>query len=66
MNVNPAEFGYLLDPPQIEKLLISVVDIVPQALFVLDTQGNVLARATSIEVPTDFVDRLSLLADPKA
>ena len=64
MNVNLTEFDHLLDPPQIEGLLASVVDIVPQALFVLDGQGNILARATSMDVPAGYIDGLSLLADP--
>jgi len=66
MNVNPVEFDHLLDPPKIEELLTSVIGVITQALFVLDTQGNILASATSMDVPADFIERLPLLTDPNA
>lgn len=49
-----------------EELLNAVVGITPLALFVLDTQGNILTSAASMNIPSGFADRLPLLANLNA
>jgi serine phosphatase RsbU (regulator of sigma subunit) len=63
MRVNPTEFDHLLDPQQIEALLMLVVDVAPQVLFVLDSDGSILAQAQTLNIPAQLADQLPLLFD---
>jgi sigma-B regulation protein RsbU (phosphoserine phosphatase) len=59
MNVDSIELDLLLDNEQVESLLTAVAGVMLQeALLVIDANGNVVARAGTIDVPDEVINHL--------